>query len=685
LRPPPTPATPAAPAGASANPFAQFAPATKPIPPGSVVGDMGLAWDPVGGGGYDPQTGELVLGGKPTWGASPTVAASTGVLSGVPVVGPAILSGVQNLAGRLSAWQHGAPADQGIEGAQGVTERSQAAYPKTTLAGNVVGTVAGALPLAGPIGAGADAMGGGLAANVAANAGAGGILSGADSAARGGSAGDIATSAGLGTAIGSGLPFVGAGLGTAYRWGMNAVNGAAPISRAAQRPLLAALLADGPSNVQSSLSRLGDQGMLADAGPSFLGKAQGAALNSDDARTIMANALMGRDAGTNGRLAQDVNSAFGPAQSPVLATQDIAAQRSAVHASLPQIFANAPPVDTSSVLAQIGQGLNKAVGPEASVLGQARDYLMKTGTDAQGNPIRLPVTDAETLQNAKMALDTLIDHGDPTLGVTPGAISKSQGAVADVRKALNGALRDQVPGYADVMDRSSALAGKMDAIQQGDSILNAGQGAVHPQALNAQMQGMTPEQIEGLRIGTRGAVDRTVGLQANDLVALRKALQGEGGWNEAKLGSVFGAGPTADLANSIDANSAFRDTYQNVVQNSQTAQRTAAAAAMRSPEPSGHPLFSPDSTLWGTATTLGRRGITMLANALKSDPTTSYGEVAKVLTAQGAQRDAYSQALAAALMRRGANAATGQSLGANPALAALLMAGRPATGQSQGR
>ena len=61
-----------------------------------------------------------------------------------------------------------------------------------------------------------------------------------------------------------------------------------------------------------------------------------------------------------------------------------------------------------------------------------------------------------------------------------------------------------------------------------------------------------------------------------------------------------------------------------------------------------------------------------LAKALRNDPTSSYGEVANVLSAQGPQRDAYTRALLSALSRNSSYAAQGQALGNTAALAAAL-------------
>ena len=493
---------------------------------------------------------------------------------------------------------------------------------------------------------------------------------------------DIGTGAVGGLAAGAAVPILAQGIGSAYTGAANALNGGVEgISRRAAGPLLSAMSADTPTAVQANLARLGPDAMLLDAGPAMLGKGQGAALNSDEARSGIGTALGDRDAGTNARLSQDVNAAVGPSQSPLQANQAVQAQREKIHQWLPAVFANAPDVDTTNVLATIAQGLPKAVGPEATVLGQARNYLMRQGTDANGNPIPVPVTDAETLQNAKVAIDKLIDFGNQPLGVQAGAVSKAQGAIGAVRTQLNQALRDQVPGYSSIMDASSALAKKMEGIKDGNAILGSGQTALSPEDLKARLAALPANwqqpYLDGLRIGSRGAIDRAMGTKANDLVALRNQMQGEGGWNEAKLADIHGASPISDIANSIDQNTAFRNTYQNVAQNSQTAQRQAAAAAMK-PEAAtgGIPLINPNMSIAGALATGAKRLGGMTLDQFRSDPTRAYGEIGRVLTAQGAPRDAYTQALADALMRRGANAAAGNRWGNRSAIAAALIGGQ---------
>jgi hypothetical protein len=111
-----------------------------------------------------------------------------------------------------------------------------------------------------------------------------------------------------------------------------------------------------------------------------------------------------------------------------------------------------------------------------------------------------------------------------------------------------------------------------------------------------------------------------------------------------------------------------------VVENSQTAQRTAAQKAMK-PDPSSEiPLINPNTTVSGFFGTLGKKAVSKTVDALlKRDPTAAYGEVARILSAQGAERDSRLLALTEALNRRQANAATASKFGDRAALVAALL------------
>ena len=169
-------------------------------------------------------------------------------------------------------------------------------------------------------------------------------------------------------------------------------------------------------------------------------------------------------------------------------------------------------------------------------------------------------------------------------------------------------------------------------------------------------------------------LDRLLGTKANDLQALRSELQGEGGWNTAKLGTVHGAPAADELVGSVDRNLKFRDTYNKVVENSQTAQREAAAREMK-PEPSSETaLINPNMSVTGLLATGAKKTANAALNAIRPDPTRSYGEAAQASTEQGAARDKRILAIVDALNGRQANAAAAPRVGDTAALLSAIAA-----------
>ena len=205
------------------------------------------------------------------------------------------------------------------------------------------------------------------------------------------------------------------------------------------------------------------------------------------------------------------------------------------------------------------------------------------------------------------------------------------------------------------------------------------QGPVQPGALPPR----TPEQL-ATNIGMGSAVNKALLGNPNDAVAIKRLLQGEEGGNSQNIGTAFGPDARTALQQVVDRENAFAGTNNAIVTNAETARRQAAAAAMK-PEAStgGVPLINPNTSILGLLGTGGKKIIGAVGSQFVPDPTRAYGEIARVLTAQGPQRDLYTQALADALTRRGSNAATAQTvgrLGSNAALAAALIGARQLNG-----
>lgn len=503
---------------------------------------------------------------------------------------------------------------------------------------------------------------------------------------------DAVKNAVLGAAVGGALPGTSKLIGSGYTAVANALRGGVNgVSRGAAKELIAAAQADGIPAVQAQMARLGPDATLADAGPAFLGKAQGASLNSDEGRSILQGALTARNEGTNARIMSDINGALGPAEDPQTVTNAIRAQRTAVdNANYPAALGNAPPVQTAPILRQLEDMIPRAVGNERRALTNLRGMLMTTERrpllDAQGFPQydnlgnprfqEVPVSqnDAEVLHKVKQELDNVIQYDQPGLGVPAGALSRQQSALKMMRGQLNDTLEQQVPGYAAANRQSAALAQRADAVEAGTQYLGSGKTTPSPARFADEFEPLSQGEKIAFAKGSRGNIERVLGTKANDLQALRGELQGEGGWNTAKLATVHGQQAADDLMASVDRNLKFRDTYNKVVENSQTAQRTAAKEAMK-PSPSTEiPFFNPNSTLYGNIAAGAKKGVMGVANALlRRDPTQSYGELARVLSASGAQRDRYIQSIADALTRRQSHAATAPIVGDRAALIAAIL------------
>ncbi len=74
----------------------------------------------------------------------------------------------------------------------------------------------------------------------------------------------------------------------------------------------------------------------------------------------------------------------------------------------------------------------------------------------------------------------------------------------------------------------------------------------------------------------RGGLDATLRTRVGDVEALRSKLQGEDGFNAAKISSAFGEGAANRLQAAVDRERTYAATQREVTRNSATAKRQAA-------------------------------------------------------------------------------------------------------------
>ncbi|WP_342714452.1 hypothetical protein AAFG22_14850 [Bradyrhizobium sp. B024] len=579
-----------------------------------------------------------------------------------------------------------------LKNEQAQTGQFEADHP---LASPVISGVGGVAAPLGMIGAAGKAAttGGKMLLGSLVGGGIGGLqggLSSKDWTDVGQTAKDTGVGVGVGGLLGGSIPLVGKAASAGYKALADALSKPEGISRGASRHLIEALQADGIPRVQSELDRLGPDAVLGDTGPAMLGKLQGSVLNSDEGRSIGITALTDRNTGTNARIMSDTNRALGPAEDPQTVTNAIRARRSEIDSkAYPAALDNAPEVKTAHILTSLDNAITNSVGMEKKALTNLKGMLTKTEQkpllDSEGYPqydrlgnerfqeTSVSQNDANVLHKVKGELDNVIQYDAPGLGVPAGALTRQQAALKSFRNELNKTLEDQVPGYAAANRESAALAKRGEAVEAGTQYLGSGKTTPSPDRFAAEFDPLSQGEKIAFAKGSRGNIERVLGTKANDLQALRGELQGEGGWNTAKIGTVHGQEAADELAASVDRNLKFRDTYNKVVENSQTAQRQAAARAMK-PEPSSEtPLIFPGSTVAGVTSTVAKKAFAAALNAVRPDPTKSFGEVARILSAQGSERDRHLLALVDALSRRQGNAALAPQIGDRAALVAALL------------
>lgn len=546
---------------------------------------------------------------------------------------------------------------------------AEAAHPWMFGGGKILGNILGLAPamVAAP-----EVLGMGAAQGMAARLGYGGLSGFALGGVQGfnegeGGISDRLPTAGVNAVIGAGGgvagPTIGAGISALGRGAVDLATARLPdMGRAAYRDMMSRYVASAPGQVEARAGTLGPDAMLMDLSPDFLASAQGLATKDTPAASRVVGALDQRNQGTNVRLASDLDSNFGPYVPAADVEAQFAARRTTAGGMYNQALANGPTsIDTSPVLAEIGQRLNTAAGAERNALLRARGMLLEETPNGV-----VPRTDPQYLHNVKGALDDLIRYGDDTVGVPRGSLSQADGSTSQIRGILNRQLEENVPGYGDANQLAYTSHRASDALESGRVALRGGDEAIDPSVFAADFRSRPIEQQAALRAGTRAEIGRSVGTNANDLAAIRSVVKADGDWNPQKLAEIFGPDEAARVMNAADREQAFRDAYNQVARNSATAKRTAAGQSYDVREAgggnaitlplaaaeiaSGHPVAA--------AVSVGSKAFGKLAQmvGLASDETRNE-QVSQALIKQGPALDDLLSAMRTAQARSAANEA----------------------------
>ena len=254
-----------------------------------------------------------------------------------------------------------------------------------------------------------------------------------------------------------------------------------------------------------------------------------------------------------------------------------------------------------------------------------------------------------SLLNTRQAIDGMIaNEADPNV----------IRVLTQARQAVDTELANAVPGIKAVDAQFAELSRQSEGLQRGSQVLDSGKTAIRPAELADEMtQGALPQgEMVGpsaaparIRQGTRAEIDRLVGTNVNDLNTLERKIGTPQDWNSQKLGTIFGEGPRDRVAKALMDNRKFRQSYQDIVQNSQTAQRTAAANAMDGSAGGNVPH---DSTVTG----LGLKALNLVSKAISGASTgKTKDEIGNILAKQGPEAQRIARALLESAKATGEN------------------------------
>lgn len=574
-------------------------------------------------------------------------AAITGFADSVPVAGPALLGLGQRGAAVASTVMNGGTYDENLKAAQGITSQAQDAHPYITTGANIAGATAGTIPLVMAAPAAFGGGGGSLLLRSGASALSGGVIGGADAGVRsGGDLDSIGRGTGYGLAAGLAGPAIAKGVGAGTRAIADAVRNRAAASVSGMEPqslmyLRRAATDDGldAAALQARLADMGPDAVLADLGPNLQHQAGALAASPGRAQEIVRTALADRQAGANSRIASAIDDNLGPRSvvpSEVNAT--VQGNQQALGPQYGEVFRQPTRYDFTPITDDLDRSIPSLRGDVQRALQRVRGMLNIHNTDQV-------TTDPRIAFETRQAIDGML-----ATETNPKVV----GMLSETRQMLDDALRDAVPRIKEVDANYAELARQREALQRGQTVLSSGREAPRPSELvNEVHQGAQPQGMQigpsavPLRLsqGARAEVERIVGNNANDVVALNRLIKGEGDWNRQRLATLFGHDKADRLIKAVENERVFADTANTVTRNSETAARIAAQAELGGTGATGFGTVDAFKAggVRGAARALAVEKLAEITKELASKTPKMREDLGKALV--GRQRDAIIQAI----------------------------------------
>lgn len=308
--------------------------------------------------------------------------------------------------------------------------------------------------------------------------------------------------------------------------------------------------ADGvvPGDVASRLAALGPDGVVADLGPNLQGQAAAIATLPGQGSQRIVDALKSRQSLANARIKAGVDDALGPAPQMSRIADELDEARKDISAQYEPVFrakalSDDPFMDSQPIVDAIDASIPNVVGKTRTTVERVRNMLIDPRTGQ-------PTKDPQIVMAVRRELDGMIGAENNTTTAK---------VLTDLRKVIDLDLGAAVPGLKAVDAKFAENAKQGEALKRGTQILDDGKTAQSPADLIEEMVNASPGQNLRLSQGARTDIERIIGTKANDRVALKGVVRGDGSWNYDKLSEVFGKDKADELMAIIDREAKFAE------------------------------------------------------------------------------------------------------------------------------
>ncbi len=357
------------------------------------------------------------------------------------------------------------------------------------------------------------------------------------------------------------------------------------ISPAAARIVKQGIVSDNLDEAQARLTQLGEDALLADAGPSTGALLDAAATTGGTALKVAREAVDERSARVGKRLPQVLDGVFGKSKGIKTAAKDISqgtasARQKAYDAAYakPIDYSNANGRQIESVLSRVPSRTLKSAIDEANEAmtanGQRNQQIMAQIAD-DGSIAFKEMPNVQQLDEIKKALDGIARESVDQFGRMNAAGLRARKLAGELREAT----KQAIPLYGRALRLGGDKVQQDEGLALGKNLLFKGTTVEDLKAfLN---QGVSNEVRQAVRQGVRESIEQNLSnvrrtitdpnTDAREAMQLVKEMSSRA--NVQKLRLVLG-GPRADrLLNELDRSAAALELRAAVAQNSKTAIR----------------------------------------------------------------------------------------------------------------